>query len=429
MADDDFLIENKRNIDKLATKKSGINYDPSVQLSFEEIEQLDKKYILNTYNRMPVAFQYGSGEFLYDTEGKEYIDFLSGIAVTGAGHAHADLVERLNSQADMLWHTSNLFYNQQQAMLARAIVEITFPGKVFFCNSGTEANEGALKAVRAHGQSISKSKTKVVTLNNSFHGRTYGSMSLTAQEKIHSGYGPILTDMQYVEPNDIDELTAVFDENVAGIFIEPIQGEGGVLPINIEFIEIARRLCDDYDALLVFDEIQSGMGRTGKYFAYQHYEVDPDILTMAKGLGGGFPIGAILFSEKNTELLKPGMHGSTFGGNHLACAVAYDVIRLFEANDVLDNVAKVGDYLYTGLEAIATKHPDKIDGVRGVGLLLGLVLNKNIEARRLVKKALEYYLVIGRAGENILRFAPPLVLRKTTVDRALERIEKLIDEI
>lgn len=410
-------------------KKKEISYQPQSHLSYEEIHELDQKYILPTYARMPVAFAYGSGEFLYDTEGKEYIDFLSGIAVTSVGHAHADLVEALNHQADLLWHTSNIFHNQQQAQLARAVVEINFPGKVFFCSTGTEANEAAIKIMKAHGQNQSPKKIKIVALKQGFHGRTLGSVSITGQEKVQGGFGDLLPNIEFVEANDTASLARAIDESTCGVILEPIQGEGGVLPLSPDFIQTARNLCDEMNALLTFDEIQTGVGRTGKYFAYQHYNVQPDLLTMAKGLGGGFPVGAVLVADQHTGILAPGMHGTTFGGNHLATAVAYEVLRIIESNKLLDNVNAMSDYLVEQLEQLKAAHPNIIKEIRGLGLLIGIVLRDDIEARPLVKQALDHQLVIGRAGENVLRLAPPLVLRQTTIDRAIERLEMVIKTI
>lgn len=417
-----FQTEEKQSNDSLK------EYDPANPMTFEEIKELDEKYVLPTYARMPVAFQYGSGEFLFDTEGKEYIDFLSGIAVTALGHSHADLIETLSMQADRLWHTSNIFYQQNQAMLARAIVEINYPGKVFFANTGTEANEAALKIMRVHGQSINKKKTKIVALENSFHGRTLGSMSMTGQSKVHDGFGPIVPDMIYVEANDRDSLMAAVDSEVCGIIIEPVLGEGGVLPLDAEYLQLARGLADEFNAILTFDEIQTGMGRTGHYFAWQHYEVMPDLLTMAKGLGGGFPIGAVLIADKYTDLLKPGMHGTTFGGNSLATSVAYEVIRTIESGKLLEKAREASEYLFDELGKLQKKHPSIIKNIRGLGLLIGIILPEDTEARDFVKKALGLNLVIGRAGKNVIRLAPPLIVRKMTIDRVIERLDTLFNE-
>jgi len=407
--------------------KSEISYEPENMMKFEEVKKLDETYVLNTYARMPVAFAYGSGEFLYDEKGREYIDFLSGIAVTAMGHAHADLVGALTRQADLVWHTSNLFYNQQQALLARALVEISFPGKVFFCNSGTEANEAAFKLMRAYGEKYGKEK--IIALRNGFHGRTFGAMSLTGQKKIQDGFGPMIDNISFVDPNDIQALEQEFTQDVAGIIMEPILGEGGVIPLTVEFLTRARELCDQNDSLLVLDEIQTGMGRTGHYFAWQAHDIAPDVMTLAKGLGGGFPIGAMVVAERFAGIFESGMHGSTFGGNHLATAVGYEVIRLMEANKVLANVNEMSAYMTGYLQNLRSAYPDKIAEIRGKGLLQGVVLHEGRAARPIVQKALEKFLILGRSSENVLRLAPPLIVRPKTIDRAMEKLEELIKEL
>lgn len=417
------------NLTETQAKREEEKFHPTAQLSFKEIQELDEKYILKAYARMPVAFVYGSGEFLYDTEGKEYLDFLGAIAVTSLGHSPADLIAALNRQADMLWISSNFFYSQQQVLLARALVEINFPGKVFFCNSGTEANEAALKIMRAYGQKKDKNKYKIIALKNSFHGRTFGSLSVTGQEKVQAGFGPLLPGVVFVAPNDIEALRKEATEDLCGILVEPIQGEGGVLPLNKDFLVEARKICDEKDALLCFDEIQTGMGRLGAYFGYQIYGVIPDILTMAKGLGGGFPIGAILVAQKYASVIEPGMHGSTFGGNHLACAVGYEVIRYIESHNLLEEVKSKGIYLSALLKKMQESFPEIIETTRGMGLLQGIVLKENIPARPLAQKALEEGLVIGRAGENVLRLAPPLTVRQSSIDLALEKLHRLFSKI
>ncbi|MBV6494333.1 MAG: Acetylornithine aminotransferase [Turneriella sp.] len=404
-------------------------FDPSAKLSLEEIQELDKKYVLQNYARMPVAFHYGAGDHLYDTNGKEYIDFLSGIAVTSLGHAHTDLVAALTTQAEMLWHTSNLFYNQQQAQLAHALVEINFPGKVFFCNSGTEANEAALKLMRAHGQKKKPARQKIVAIKDGFHGRTFGAMSATGQDKIQKGFGEMLGHIEFVAADDIAGLASAIDANTCGVIMEPVLGESGVVPLSLDFLKIARARCNEEEALLVFDEVQIGMGRSGHYFAYQHYGIIPDIITMAKGLGGGFPIGALLVAEKYSTVFEKGMHGSTFGGNHLACAVAYEVIRTIESEKILDHVRASARYLTSALNKLKEKYADKIIEIRGLGLLIGIVLKEDIEAAPLLNKALDLGLLVGRAGVSVLRLAPPLNVRKTTMDQAVEKLDVLIGGI
>lgn len=404
-------------------------FDPAERLPLKEIRELDEKYVLQTYARMPVAFQYGAGDHLYDTEGKEYIDFLSGIAVTALGHAHADLIAALTQQAEMVWHTSNLFYNQQQAQLARAIVEINFPGKVFFCNSGTEANEAAFKFMRAYGQTKSPARQKVVAVRDGFHGRTFGAMSLTGQDKIQKGFGEIVGHVEFVNADDLAGLAAAIDSNTCGVIFEPVQGESGVIPLSADFIKLARSRCNEEGALLCLDEIQIGMGRSGHYFAYQHYGVLPDVVTMAKGLGGGFPIGAMLVAEKYTGIFEKGMHGTTFGGNHLATAVAYEVIRTIESQNILEHVQASARYLTSALGRLKAKYPDKITEVRGLGLLIGLVLRDDIEARPLIEKALQLGLIVGRGGNSVLRLAPPLNVRKSTMDAAVQKLDQLLTAV
>jgi acetylornithine/N-succinyldiaminopimelate aminotransferase len=404
-------------------------FDPEKMLSLDEIRDLDEKYILQTYARMPVAFQYGAGDRLYDTEGKEYIDFLSGIAVTALGHAHSDLIAALTAQAEMVWHTSNLFFNQQQAQLARALVEVNFPGKIFFCNSGTEANEAAIKFMRAYGQTKTPGRQKIVALKDGFHGRTFGALSVTGQDKIQKGFGEILGHIEFVTVDDIAGLSAAIDSNTCGVIFEPVLGESGVIPVSPDFIRIARARCNEEGALLCLDEIQCGMGRSGHHFAYQHYGVLPDILTMAKGLGGGFPIGAMLVAEKYAGVFEKGMHGSTFGGNHLATAVAYEVLRTIESEKLLDHVKASSRYLFSALNKLKEKYPEKIVEVRGLGLLIGIVLNDSIEARPLLEKGIALGLLMARGGNSVLRLAPPLNVRKVTMDAALQKLEKLIGDI
>ncbi len=404
-------------------------FDPAKMLSLKEIRELDEKYVLQTYARMPVAFHYGAGDRLYDTEGKEYIDFLSGIAVTALGHAHSDLIAALTSQAEMLWHTSNLFFNQQQAQLARALVEINFPGKVFFCNSGTEANEAAIKFMRAHGQAKQPARQKIVALKDGFHGRTFGALSITGQDKIQKGFGEVLGHIEFVEIDDIAGLSAAIDNTTCGVIMEPVLGESGVIPLSADFLKIARARCNEEGALLCFDEIQIGLGRSGHYFAYQHYGVIPDIVTMAKGLGGGFPIGAMLVAEKYAGVFEKGMHGSTFGGNHLATAVAYEVLRTIESEKLLDHVKSSSRYLIGLLNKLKEKYPDKIVEVRGLGLLIGIVMKDTIEARPLIEKGIQHGLLMARGGNSVLRLAPPLNVRKATMDAAVQKLDDLIGAI
>lgn len=409
-----------------------ISYNPQQPLTFDEVKTLDQKYVLQTYARMPVHFVRGSGEFLYDRENNEYIDFLSGIAVTGLGHAHADLIETLAYQADMLWHSSNLYYNQQQAQLARALVEISFAnaqGKVFFGNSGAEANEAAIKLMRSWGQQQTPMREKIVSLKNSFHGRTFNAMSVTGQNKIHDGFGTLLPHVEFIEANNLEALEQSLDETTCGLLLEPIQGEGGIIPLSQEFMELARKLCSERNIVLAIDEIQTGIARTGKYFAFQHYDIEPDVITIAKGLGGGFPIGAMVVSQEFSEVLSTGKHGSTFGGNHLATAVGYEVLRIIESTNLLENIANMSTYLLDKLTQLQQQFPNKIKEIRGYGLLIGIELHSGFMVADIVAQALEKKLVVGRAGQNVLRLAPPFILREATAERAMNRLQEIFTNI
>lgn len=407
-------------------KTKTIPYLPTINLSHEDIKHLYSEYVLNTYSPLETHFVYGSGSYLYDSNNQKYIDFLSGIAVTGLGHSHPDLIDSLNQQLDLLWHTSNLFYNQQQAMLARALIDITFPGKVFFCNSGTEANEAAIKLVKAWGNK--NNKQKIIALKNSFHGRTLGSVSITGQDKIKKPFEPILPNVEFIEP-DIDELIAVLDDQTAGVFLEPILGEGGIVPLTSEFLQATRELTNDFGAILVLDEIQTGMGRTGKYWCYEHHDIVPDVVTTAKGLGNGFPIGAMIVHQKYEDIFSFGMHGSTFGGNHLATAVAYEVLRTIETHNILENVTTINKYLMEQLLLLKKEYPNKIQDVRGKGLLLGVVLNPKVEIRPFLSKALEKKLIVGRAGESTIRLTPALNINQYAIDEGLSIFKSLIKDL
>lgn len=391
-----------------------------IALNFEEIKILDQQYVLPTYNRLPMSFARGSGEFLYGHDDKKYIDLLSGIATVSLGHCHPKVVGAITEQAQTLMHTSNLFYNSVQALLAQAIVEKTFfAGKVFFCNSGTEANEAALKIMRAYGQEISPTKTKVIALHQSFHGRSYGGLSLTGQDKVRLGFGPILTDIIHITANSLSELEAAFDQNVCGMIFESVLGEGGVLPLSKEFAQRARALASEHQALLVVDEIQTGAGRSGRVHACEHFDIIPDIITMAKGLGGGLPIGAVYVADAYSNVLKLGMHGSTFGGNHLACAVSKAVWDEVSAPSLLAEVEKKGILLRELLMKLKAEFPFIVEA-RGLGLMLGIQLSDQLVARDVLIELLERGLVVGTAGGNSLRFVPALTISEQSLYDAYE---------
>ncbi|MCB1165879.1 MAG: aminotransferase class III-fold pyridoxal phosphate-dependent enzyme, partial [Leptospiraceae bacterium] len=337
-------------------------------LSFEEIQEKSDKYLMGTYRRAPVAFYFGQGEYLYDSENNAYLDFLCGISVTNLGHGEADLIEAIRDQADRIIHTSNLFYNQEQALLGEALIEHSFPGKVFLCNSGTEANEAAFKLARRNGESLS-GDCVIISLENSFHGRTTGAMAMTGQEKIRKGFGPLIPGTVHIPANDIEALESAFDQysgRVAGFIMELVQGEGGIRPMDKDFVVRARELTTANNALLILDEIQTGIGRTGKLFAYEHYGIRPDAMTLAKALGGGMPIGAMIVADDFTHLLEPGMHGTTFGGNHVVARVAYETLRIIVGRELLKNVEGLSDYFFRRLRLLE-QSSNIVKDVRGIG--------------------------------------------------------------
>ena len=395
-------------------------------LSFEEIRKKTERYVLDTYRRAPVAFFFGQGEYLYDTEQKRYLDFLSGIAVTNLGHGEADLVEAIRSQADRIMHTSNLFYNEEQARLAEVLVENSFPSKVFFCNSGTEANEAAFKLARAYGQATRNGAFRILSLQNSFHGRTAAAMSLTGQEKIRKGFGPLVPGVDFVPANDMEGLErAVTAEegDACALLVELVQGEGGVHPLDKGYVQEARKYCRENNILFLVDEVQTGMGRTGKLFAFEHYDIEPDACTLAKGLGAGFPIGALIVADKYAPLLARGMHGSTFGGNHLACRVAFETLRVIAGRELLAQVDAVSEYMFRRLRGLQ-KSVSAIRDVRGLGLLIGIELDR--PGADLVDECRDRGLLINCTAENVLRLLPPLTISLEIAAEGLDILEKEI---
>jgi acetylornithine/N-succinyldiaminopimelate aminotransferase len=394
----------------------------STQSKLEDIKTKTNQYIVGNYARYDVAFEYGVGELLFDTEQKQYIDFMSGISVTNLGHGEADIIDALRTQADMLFHTSNLFYSEVQARLAEALVVNSFPGKVFFCNSGTEANEAAFKLARKYYLSKKNDAPVIVTLTDSFHGRTASAMSLTGQAKIREGFGELIAGIVYVETNNVHELEKTFEKykgKIAALVMEPIIGEGGVIPITQAFAEKARKLTLDQGSLLIFDEIQTGMGRTGKLFCFEHFGFTPDAMSLAKGLGSGFPIGALLISEKYQDIFTPGSHGSTFGGNQMAMAVAYETIKVILSRDILKNVTDLSDFMFARLNAFKHLYPI-VQEVRGRGLHIGV--NLSIPSKPIAEKCLERGLVINSTANTVLRIMPPLNI---TIDRAADGLNIL----
>ncbi len=384
------------------------------------------RYVMKTYNRFPVCFVKGKGCWLWDLEGKKYLDMLAGIAVCNLGHCHEKVSEAICSQAKELIHVSNLFHIETQAELAELICENSFGKKVFFCNSGAEANEGAIKLARRYGTEKRDDKFEIVAFEQSFHGRTVAAVSVTGQGKYSEGFGPMLSGVKFAEFNDLKSVESVVSERTAAIIVEPIQGEGGVVPAKEEFLRGLRELADEVDALLIFDEVQTGVGRTGKLFAYQHYGVVPDVMTLAKALGNGVPIGAVVAGEKAADVLKPGLHASTFGGNPLATRAGIEVMRIVSDSSFLEEVERKGNFLRERLEDLVRRYPGWFKEVRGKGLMLGLICNFNCS--ELVRLALEKGLVINCTAGNVLRFVPPLIISYDEMAIGISILEEALRE-
>ncbi|MDQ7094152.1 acetylornithine transaminase [Desulfosporosinus sp. PR] len=396
-------------------------------LSMEEIIEQGKNVVMNTYGRLPMTMVKGEGAWVWDTEGKRYLDFLTGLAVNSLGHSHPAIVKAIQEQAQEILHTSNLYWIPNQVALAERLVKHSFADKVFFCNSGAEANEAAFKLARKYAKKMYGSpKYEVLSMENSFHGRTLATLTLTGQTKYQEGYDPLPVGLSYTALNDVEGLKAKISEKTAAVFIEPIQGEGGVIPATSEFLQKARALCDQYGALLVFDEVQCGVGRTGKLFAYEWSGVTPDIMTLAKALGGGVPIGAMLATDKVAAAFQPGDHASTFGGNPLATAVGCAVLDVMLAEGFFAGVQERANYLRQGLEQLARKYQTG-DPVRGQGFILGWPVAKF--GPELVESCRQKGLLINCVGGKTLRFLPPLLAEKAEIDEALNILDDVFSEI
>jgi predicted acetylornithine/succinylornithine family transaminase len=383
----------------------------------------DDEYVMHTYGRLPVTFVRGAGVNLWDADGKQYLDFLGGIAVNGLGHCHPRVVRAIQEQAETLIHTSNLYYTSPMTKLAKKLSEISDFDRTFFCNSGAEANEAALKIARKFGKATSEDKFEVVTAQKSFHGRTLGSLTATGQPKYQSSFAPLLPGFDYVPYNDIEALADAVTDQTCAVMLEPVLGESGIYPATQAYLDAARKICDDHGALLIFDEVQTGVGRSGKWWAYQHYGVIPDVMTLAKALGGGVPIGACLARGKAAATLVPGDHGSTFGGNLLATAAALAVLQTIEDDHLLANAHAMGAYFVHRLN----EEPflDKVAEVRSLGLLVGVELTKQ-DAKRVQTEALDRGLILNAIGDTTLRFLPPLIITKENVDQAISILAEVI---
>lgn len=392
----------------------------------EYIEKAESE-IYKTYNRFPVVFDHGDGVRLYDTDGNEYLDFYAGIAVNGLGYNDAEFNEAVKAQVDKLLHISNLYYNVPSVEAAELLLEASQMDKVFFTNSGTEAIEGALKIARRYAYNKDGGHDhEIIAMNHSFHGRSLGALSVTGNDHYQEPFKPLIPGIKFADFNDLERVKAVVNEKTCAIIMETVQGEGGIYPATQEFLTGVRELCDKNDILLILDEIQCGMGRTGSMFAWQQYGVKPDVMTVAKALGNGVPIGAFLASGKAATAMVPGDHGTTYGGNPFVTAAAYKVLELFEKRDIVNHVKEMGDYLTKKLEKLKDKY-EFIIARRGLGLIQGLEFTVPVSS--IISQALtEQKLVIISAGTNIIRFVPPLVIEKEHVDEMVEKLSAVLDE-
>lgn len=392
----------------------------------DEIIQLDKKYYMNTFgDRLPVCFVRGNGLKLIDDKGDEYYDFLGGIAVNILGHGHKGFISSLKNQLDKVIHTSSLYYVENQAKLAQKLADATCAERVFFANSGAEANEGAFKISRAYYYKKGLDKYEIITLDKSFHGRTLATVAATGQEKYQKPYRPLTPGFKQVEPNDLEKIKDAITDKTAAIMVEIIQGESGVHPMDKEYISGLRELCDEKDIILIFDEVQTGMGRTGRLFAHQLYGVEPDIFTSAKALGGGVPIGAVCAGKKVADAFEPGDHGTTFGGNPFATAAGLAVFDAIEKENLVENCDKIGKYFKAELEKLQKKHSDKIIDVRCVGLLIGIQIEDSI-AKNVFNALFEHKMLTSLCGGNTIRIAPPLNINEKDVDLFIETLDKIL---
>jgi len=381
------------------------------------------KYVIPTPARLPIVIMRGKGAHVWDSDGKEYLDLFSGWGVSTVGYCHPKVTAAIKAQVDKLIHMPNNFYNELQGQLAKVISEKSFSGKCFFCNSGAEANETALKLARKYGHD--SGKNEVISMENSFHGRTFGSMTATGQIKYQKDFMPVVPGFSYVPFGDFDALKKAVTSKTCAVIMEPIQGEGGINIASKEYFQNVRALCDEKDVILIFDEVQTGCGRTGKYFAFQYYNVLPDVMTLAKTLGGGFPIGAAIARGKFGDVLQPGNHASTFGGSPLACSAALAVFKAIDDEKMLDNVAKMGAYLMKRLKELKKKY-SYVSEVRGVGLMVGMELEKN--GPEIVKKCMEKGLIINCTAGKVIRFLPSLAISQKELDEGLSILDSVMGE-
>ncbi len=387
-----------------------------------------QRYLINTYNRFPIVLVKGRGTRVWDSNGKEYIDFLSGVAVNILGHCHPRIVVALQKQSQRLIHVSNFYHIEPQIKLAKLLVKNSFADKVFFCNSGAEANEAAIKLARKYSKKFfHEDRYEIISTINSFHGRTLASLTATGQEKFQKGFEPLVPGFKYVPFNNIEALKNAITDKTCAIILEPIQGEGGVKLPSDDYLKKVSQICKEKNLLLILDEVQTGMGRTGKLFAYEHYGIKPDIMTLAKGLGGGVPIGALLTTDKIASAFEPGNHASTFGGNPLVCSAAVATLEtILEDGYLLDHCRRMGKHFIEKLEKIRGKYPEIVYEVRGKGLMIGMELT--IDGAPIVQSCLERGFLINCTAGNVLRFTPPLIIKEEEIDKLISTLKEIIEQ-
>lgn len=383
-----------------------------------------EKYYLPVFGRYPMVMELGQGCRVWDNEGNEYVDAFAGIAVNSLGYNHPVLVKAISEQASKLMHCSNLYYTEIQAKALRVVAEATGMDRIFFANCGAEGNEGAMKLARKYGVSKAPTKYKIISADESFHGRTFDTLAATGHDYYHVGYGPLSPGHVLVPYGDIKALEAQMDDDVCAVLLEPIQGEGGVHVPPDEYLQQVRALCDKHDALLIFDEVQTGVARTGKWFAYMHSGVKPDILTFAKGIGGGFPVAGFAVPERLAHVFKPGDHGGTFGGNPLACAAVYATLTTIKSEGLVDKVAEKGEYFKNELRKLQEKYPDKVTDVRGCGLMLGMEVAG--EGKPIVESCLANNVIVNCTAGNVIRIVPPLIISREEIDIVVAALDKVL---
>lgn len=383
-----------------------------------------EKYYLPVFGRYQMVMELGQGCRVWDNEGNEYVDAFAGIAVNSLGYNHPVLVKAISEQASKLMHCSNLYYTEIQAKALRMVAEATGMDRIFFANCGAEGNEGAMKLARKYGVSKAPTKYKIISADESFHGRTFDTLAATGHDYYHVGYGPLSPGHVLVPYGDIKALEAQMDDDVCAVLLEPIQGEGGVHVPPDEYLQQVRALCDKHDALLIFDEVQTGVARTGKWFAYMHSGVKPDILTFAKGIGGGFPVAGFAVPERLAHVFKPGDHGGTFGGNPLACAAVYATLTTIKSEGLVDKVAEKGEYFKNELRKLQEKYPDKVTDVRGCGLMLGMEVAG--EGKPIVESCLTNNVIVNCTAGNVIRIVPPLIISKEEIDIVVAALDKAL---